>query len=282
MSKIVKFAVILAFILSVISVVTSLMLAVRQMKYRDLLKFHSTEIKQTENMRKSINDKIKQLEKVSNENKKLKSKVDKIDANLKTANGQIESFKEELKIKADEISKLKEESLSSPNAASEGQVADLMSKIDKLENKLKNAESKISNTDDKQTDLKEKLGQLSVSAKEKDKELIAARKRESDLLTLVSMLRSQVSQLKSITEKKQQTSQKIEANIEVLNEELMFIVFDMGSKNGIKQDDVLKIFRNNEFLGLVTVIEVFPNKAAASITHKLLEKRIGKDCIVKK
>ena len=282
MSKIIKFAVVLAFVLSVISVVTSLMIAVRQVKYKDLLKSKSTENQQTEKMRKSINEKIRILQNTTEENKKLKTKMDKIENNLQTASEKIENLQNQLKVKDDEITALNEKSQLSGNAASEGQVADLTVQLDELKKQLIDAESKISLNDGKHTDLNDKLADLSVSLKEKDKELIDARKRESDLLTLVSMLKSQVSQLKAITDKKQDTTEKIEATIEVLNEELMFIVFDMGSKNGIKQDDVLKVFRNDEFLGLVTVIEVFPNKAAASITHKLLEKQIAKDCIIRK
>ena len=282
MSKIIKFAVILAFVLSVISVVTSLMLAVRQMKYRDLLKSHSTETKQTEKMRQSINEKIQNLQNATEENKKLKSKMDKIETSLKTASEQINTLQNKLKEKDQQIADLEEKSKLTPGAASEGEMSDLKTQIDELQKQLEEAETKISATDSKHGDLNEKLADLSVSLKEKDKELIEARKRESDLLTLVGMLKSQVSQLKAITEKKQESTEKIEGHIEVLNEELMFIVFDMGSKNGIKQDDVLKVFRGEDFLGLVTVIEVFPNKAAASITHKLLEKQVGKDCIIRK
>lgn len=282
MSKFVKLAVGVAFVLSVISVATSLMLAVKQLKYREVMERRGKQIEQNQNMQASINKKIDQFEKVVKEKKELQNQVDIIKGKLESTQEKMSNMEEQLAAKEEQIEKLSKQAQMYAGGADEAKVNELVAQVDKLQSELETAQKQLNQTETKREDIFAKIEQLTGQVEEKDAKLAEARKRESDLLTLVSMLKSQVSQLKEITSQKKESVGKVEAPIEVVNEELMFIVFDMGSKNGIRQEDVLKVFRGEEFLGLVTVIEVFPNKAAASISHKLIEKNIGKDCVVRK
>ncbi|MDX9703167.1 MAG: hypothetical protein RBU23_09005 [Candidatus Auribacterota bacterium] len=278
MSKVLKLAVGIAFILSVISVTTSLMLAAKQMKYRDQMEASSKQVELNKDMQASINKKIADFDKVIKEKKELQKQVDAIKEELDTTSEKMQDLQNQLAVKDEEMAALREQT----SGSDEGKVMELIGNMEKLKSDLASAEAKIAQEEEKRKSVYQKIDELSSQVEDKDTKLSEARKRESDLLTLVSMLKSQVSQLKSITEQKKDSDVKVEAPIEVINEELMFIVFDMGSKNGVRQDDVLKVFRGEDFLGLVTVIEVFPNKAAASISHKLIENNIGKDCVVRK
>ena len=282
MSKALKLAVGVAFVLSIISVSTSLMLAVKQMKYRDAMKTSNQQVAVNKDMQASINKKIADFEKVIKEKKELQNQVDVIKGKLDSTREEMKALQDKMTVKDDELAALREKTELYAGSTDQGQVNELVAKVDELKTNLAAAEEKIAQTEDKRKNIYAKIEELTAQVEEKDTKLSEARKRESDLLTLVSMLKSQVSQLKSITEQKKDSDVKLEAPVEVVNEELMFIVFDMGAKNGVRQDDVLKVFRGDEFLGLVTVIEVFPNKAAASISHKLIENSIGKDCVVRK
>ncbi len=74
---------------------------------------------------------------------------------------------------------------------------------------------------------------------------------------------------------------KIEGQVLVVNKEFAFVVINVGEKDGIKNAEVLDVYRGNELLGKVQVERIYDTMSSAIILPKYTKKELKEGDIVK-
>ncbi len=73
---------------------------------------------------------------------------------------------------------------------------------------------------------------------------------------------------------------KLEGQILVVNKEFAFVVINIGEKDGIKNAEVLDVYRGQELLGKVQVERIYDTMSSAIILPKVTKKEIKEgDCV---
>ncbi|GEM_PF-3391306 len=286
MSKLVKFGMSFVFFLSVISLATSLMLAAKDLKGRDILKRNEMNILNQKNLKSDFNKKIKQYDEAKKENENLKKRLAELKKEFDSVSAEYTNVKENVSVKETEIGNLAKEKEKLSNSledlrknsqavVNKEEIADLKSTLDEVQKELDRA-----NSENKR--MIGKLANLNEQLETKQNELVMMAKRESEYMNQVKGLKSQVDQLRDISGQSQESYGKSEAAIEVVNREMKFIVFAMGEEDGVKVGDRMRVYRNENWLGDIYVDEVFQNMASASINPELIEKNISEGDSVRK
>jgi len=278
MTRFMKVGVFLAFIFAILSVVTSLILAVKSMKYREIIKENDQRMKKTQTISAEARKKINKLNIVTQENDKLKKQNTSLSNKLKELEASLGETKQEMENKDNEVKKL---NIELQTAITTGGTVDdsvLTEKIKDLQAKLLEAESKtVKTVADEDVAAKTKIRLL-----QKEAELSEYVQREESYKSLIETLKSQITQLKDIREKKRTAEEGAEGVVEVVNSEMKFIVFNMGEEDGIRLGDELEVYRGDQLLGTVVVDEVFQSMGSASVSDGLILKNIREGDIVKK
>ncbi|RJP61652.1 MAG: hypothetical protein C4541_01245 [Candidatus Auribacter fodinae] len=279
MSKIIKLGIVVAFVLAVLSVSTSLMLAVKQIKYREVAQKHDSELKESQALKAGMQKKMADYEKVVQEKEKIASQTAKMEEELNAVESELSELKKDLESKDEAIETLKQEkeAIASNTAASE----ELQIELERLKEQLHEAQASGSSQGGSEL-YQEKVKALVEELKQKDKLIAESRQRETELEEMAKTLKSQLSQLSSISQQKSSASYRAEAPVEVVNREMNFIVFSMGENDGVKVGDMLGVYRSGQFLGNIYVDEVFQNMASASISDELVKYNVNEGDIIRK
>ena len=282
MGKLVKYGVLLAFVLAVLSVVTSLMLAVKEMKNQKLSVGNEQQVNKISNMQKTLREKIKEFDKVTAEKQNLQTTVKSITAKLNKAQEELDSANEVLQEKVMEVEKLQEQNKTLAGSDSAEGSKELFDQLESAKSKATQIEERLKKVDASKDELKGRVNELSFLLNTKEDELLTAKQRESDLLTTVNDLKTRVSELTDFRAQNLNAGRKREAPIEVVNREMKFIVFGIGQNDGLSEGEVLKVYRDEKYLGTVLVDEVFQSMAAATISDDGLTRNITEGDIVRR
>ncbi len=74
---------------------------------------------------------------------------------------------------------------------------------------------------------------------------------------------------------------RIEGQVLVVNKEFAFVVINVGEKDGIKDSEVLEVYRGTEFLGKVQVERIYDTMSSAVILPEATKQEIKEGDIVK-
>lgn len=282
MSKFSKLGIVLAFVLAVLSVTTSFMLAVKEIKYREIIKRSDTELKQNQTAKATVKQKLEKIEELNSENKQLAEKNLKTQEELKAVNSKLDELQKDLKLKSDQIQTLENEKKGYEEAKTTNAGGELVAQINEMKEKLGKTENEMKSQTLVKQDLQNKVDGLMKELAQKNQSIANAEKRETDLKDLALGLKNQLEQLREVSQNQQENSGKAQALVEVVNREMKFIVFGMGERDGLKVGDNLSVYRGEKYLGSVSVDEVFQNMASATISSDLLEYNITEGDVVKK
>ncbi|MCP5462140.1 MAG: hypothetical protein H7A34_03010 [bacterium] len=282
MEKLIKYGVFLGFALAVLSVATSLMLAVKEMKNQKVSAGNEEQLNKMANMQKTLRDKIKEHDAIVAEKTELQNTVNAVTKDLKTAQKELDELNTVLLQKQEELEKIRLENQTAVDSESGEETQGLYAKLESAQKKTSEIEEKFKNIDDAKKQLQVRLDELENSLQAKETELLQAKQRESDLLTSVNELKTKVSELSDYRNQNFNSGRKSEAPIEVVNREMKFIVFGIGQNDGLTEGEILKVYRSNKYLGTVQVDEVFQNMAAATVNDEVLSRNISEGDVVKR
>lgn len=278
MTKFMKIGVFLAFIFAILSVVTSLILAVKSMKYREIIKANDQKMQKSKTISVETRKKIDKLNIITKDNDKLKKQTLSLNDKLKKLEADLSEKTQEAENQNTEIKRLNVELQTAMTTGGTVDDSELVEKIKDLQTKLLEAESKSVKT---VTDAGA-VSEIKMRLQQKEAELSEYTQREESYKSLIETLKSQITQLKDIREKKRTVQRGAEGVVEVVNSEMKFIVFNMGEEDGIKLGDELGVYRGDQLLGTVIVDEVFQSMGSASVTDALILKNIKEGDVVKK
>lgn len=278
MTKFMKIGVFLAFIFAILSVVTSLILAVKSMKYRDIIKENDQKMQKSRTISVETRKKIDKLNIITKDNDKLKKQNLSLNGKLKELEATLSEKTQEAENQSAGIKKLNIELQTAMATGGTVNDSELVDKIKELQTKLLEAESKsVKTVADAGT-----VSEIKMRLQQKEAELSEYTQREDSYKSLIETLKSQITQLKDIREKKRTVRMGAEGVVEVVNSEMKFIVFNMGEEDGIRLGDELGVYRGDQLLGTVTVDEVFQSMGSASVSDGLILKNIKEGDVVKK
>ncbi|MCB1195188.1 hypothetical protein KDK77_03295 [bacterium] len=282
MEKLIKYGVFLGFALAVLSVATSLMLAVKEMKNQKVSAGNEEQLNKMANMQKTLRDKIKEHDAIVAEKTELQNTVNAVTKDLKTAQKELDELNTVLLQKQEELEKVRLQNQTAVDSESGEETKGLYAELESAQKKTAEIEEKFKNIDGAKKQLKVRLDELENSLQAKETELLQAKQRESDLLTSVNELKTKVSELSDYRNQNFNSGRKSEAPIEVVNREMKFIVFGIGQNDGLTEGEILKVYRSNKYLGTVQVDEVFQNMAAATVNDEVLSRNISEGDVVKR
>lgn len=281
MSRIVRVGIILAFVMAVLSVATSLILAVKEVKYREVLQQNDTTLKQNQSAQANYQNKIKEFDKVKAEKEQLARKAAEVEERLSETTDRIAQLQQTLEEREQKVNELKEEKEQLQAVQGDTDVNGMIEKIGTLEQELARAQQ-AGQTQNSEQAINAKLKELTEALKEKNDLLEDSKKRETDLENIAESLKSQIEQLKDIHQAKREPSYRVEAPVEVVNREMKFIVFSLGENDGLNVGDMVSIYRKGDLLGSVYVDEVFQNMGSATLSDELLKFDVREGDIVRK
>ena len=278
MTRFTKIGVFLAFVFAVLSVVTSLILAVKSMKYREAIKENEQKMKLSQTLTVKARKQIDKINILTKENDKLKQQQLSLNDKIKELESALDEKNQEMEKKNTELKSL---NIELQTAKTTGGVADdnaLSKKIKELQSKLLEAENRsVKNVVDDKA-----VSEIKIRLQRKEAELSEYKQHEESYKSLIETLKSQITQLKDIRKKKNVSQKVAEGVVEVVNSEMKFIVFNMGEEDGIRLGDELGVYRADQLLGTVVVDEVFQSMGSASVTDGLILKNIREGDVVKK
>lgn len=171
-----------------------------------------------------------------------------------------------------------------------------MELIASLKSKLANEEKNNSRVNEKLTkvnndfnDVKTQLGQIRMAKEALENRIIEMRRKKEltqsvELETIVVAPNSgetvpAQAQRMSYTPLPQPA--KLEGQVLVVNKEFAFVVVNIGEKDGIKNSDILTVFRGTELIGKVQVERIYDTMSSAVILSDVIIKDIQEGDIVK-
>lgn len=218
--------------------------------------------------------------------KEARKQIETLEAKNKDAEERINSLLEEVdlekglneKIKVD--NKKVRESLEAEVRAKQELREQLAKQIEDVSAKLKEAQDKASDHESVVTSLQRKIVDLQKSNGEFEKKL----KELSEAATV----KQEHNEIIPPTEKSMQDKVNLDRIVitpdsaregHVLNVDLEteFLIFDLGSKAGIKQGDVMSIYRGKSYLGDVRVTRVQEEMAAADFIPPFSSRKVRKN-----
>ncbi|MBU1043797.1 MAG: hypothetical protein KJ915_05295 [Candidatus Omnitrophica bacterium] len=171
-------------------------------------------------------------------------------------------------------------------------IASLKSKLAKEEKDNSRISEKLTKVNSEFDDVKTQLGQIRM-AKEALENRIIQLKRKKELNDSVELetivvdqnpnMSGQAISAPAKTSLYQPLPQpaKLEGQVLVVNKEFAFVVVNIGEKDGIKNSEILSVFRGTEMLGKVQIERIYDTMSSAVILQEQAIKDIQEGDIVK-
>ncbi|MBF0486069.1 MAG: hypothetical protein HQL16_06115 [Candidatus Omnitrophica bacterium] len=230
----------------------------------------------------------------------LRVKAAKVEATLKDAQKQIDVLEGKNKDADDKINNLldelsvekglREEVKSENKKLKDTLETEAKSKIDmreKLSKDLEDAQAKLKDYETQQTGhkaevdaLQKKLSDLDDKNKDLEKQLkditegIAARQTRTEIIPVPGQSKEEKVELDRIVITPDSAKEGKVLNVDTETE---FLIFDLGSKNGMKQGDVMSVYRGKTYLGDVKVSRVQEEMSAADFIPPFSSRKVRKN-----
>lgn len=171
-------------------------------------------------------------------------------------------------------------------------IASLKSKLANEEKNNYRVNEKLTKVNNDFNDVKTQLGQIRM-AKEALENRIIEMRRKKELTQSVELETIVVAPNSSETIPATQAQAprmsytplpqpaKLEGQVLVVNKEFAFVVVNIGEKDGIKNSDILTVFRGTELIGKVQVERIYDTMSSAVILSDVIIKDIQEGDIVK-
>ncbi|MBU1087002.1 MAG: hypothetical protein KKD05_05715 [Candidatus Omnitrophica bacterium] len=171
-------------------------------------------------------------------------------------------------------------------------IASLKSKLAKEEKDNSRISEKLNKVNSEFDDVKTQLGQIRMAKEALENRIIQLKRKKEmvdsvELETIVVDQNSNMSvqatgaQSESLLYKPLPQPAKLEGQVLVVNKEFAFVVVNIGEKDGIKNSEILTVFRGTEILGKVQVERIYDTMSSAVILPEQTFKDIQEGDIVK-
>ncbi len=218
--------------------------------------------------------------------KEARKQIDTLEAKNKDAEERINSLLEEIdlekglneKIKADN-KKVREDFEAEVRSKQELR-EQLAKQIDEVSAKLKEAQDKAVDHQSVVDSLQQKIVDLQKSNGEFEKKLkeltesAAVKQVRNEIIPLTDKSAQDKVNLDRIVITPESAKEGHVLNIDLETE---FLIFDMGSRNGIKQGDVMSVYRGKAYLGDVRVSRVQEEMSAADFIPPFSSRKVRKN-----
>jgi hypothetical protein len=218
--------------------------------------------------------------------KEARKQIEILDGKKKDADDRINSLLEEIdlekglneKIKAD--NKKVRDDLEAETRSKLELRQKLIKEIGAIQSRLKEAEKRsqgheeaVSGLQDKIADLEKKNMDLEQKLKEVN-ESAAAKQVRSEIIPAPAASMQDKVNLDRIVVTPETAKEGHVLNVDTETE---FLIFDMGGKNGIKQGDIMSVYRGKSYLGDVRVTRVQEEMAAADFIPPFSSRKVRKN-----
>ncbi len=218
--------------------------------------------------------------------KEARKQIDILEAKKKDAEDRINGLLEEIdlekslneKIKAD--NKRMRDDLESEMKSKVEQRQKLVNEIEAIQAKLKEAEKKSEGNDGVVAALQQKVADLekrNSDLEEKIKDLsqsTAARQVRSEIIPVPGQIMEEKVNLDRIVITPDAAKEGRVLNVDTETE---FLIFDLGAKHGIKQGDVMSVYRGKTYLGDARVSRVQDEMSAADFIPPFSSRKVRKN-----
>jgi peptidoglycan hydrolase CwlO-like protein len=218
--------------------------------------------------------------------KEARKQIDVLEGKKKDAEDRINSLLEEIdlekglneKIKAD--NKKIRDSLETEAKSKLELRQKLIKEIGTIQTKLKEAEKKaqgheeaVAGLQEKIADLEKKNGDLESKLKEVNESPAVKQVRNEIIPVPAGSMQDKVNLDRIVVTP--ETAK--EAHVLNVDSETQFLIFDLGAKGGIKQGDIMSVYRGKSYLGDVRVTRVQEEMAAADFIPPFSSRKVRKN-----
>jgi predicted RNase H-like nuclease (RuvC/YqgF family) len=211
----------------------------------------------------------------------LEAKLQNADNRLKDAQAQIDTLtrglEEERSAKieaANQIEKLKMELTQQGDLKTE-----LEDKLNRTQKNLEGIQTKVSALEAKKIELESKIQNLETQANQEIGQGVELGKIVVSPEVVAKPPQTQV----AAKEKQEEVSSGSEGKVLVVNKEYNFAVINLGSKDGVKLNDVFSVYNNNKYIGDVKVEKTHDSMSAAGFGSIDMKDKISEgDKVVRK
>jgi peptidoglycan hydrolase CwlO-like protein len=218
--------------------------------------------------------------------KEARKQIETMEAKNKDAEDRINSLLEEIDLEKGLNEKIKvdnkkiREDLEAEARSKQELREQLAKQIEEISVKLKEAQDKAVDHESVVSGLQQKIIDLQKSNAEFEKkvkeltESTAARQVRSEIIPATSKATEDKVNLDRIVITPETAKEGHVLNIDLETE---FLIFDLGGKNGIKQGDVMSVYRGKTYLGDVRVSRVQEEMAAADFIPPFSSRKVRKN-----
>jgi hypothetical protein len=230
----------------------------------------------------------------------FKGKTAKLEASLKESQAQIEVLTGKNKDADDKINSLldeieiekglREEIKKENQKLKDDLAAEVKNKLElreKMTKDIEDAQAKLAEVQKKSSadksqieDLQKKLADIDIKNKDLEKQLkvlnegITARQNRPEIVPPPGVNTEEKVELDRIVVTPETAKEGHVLNVDTETE---FLIFDLGSKHGIKQGDIMSIYRGKVYLGDVRVTRVQEEMAAADFVPPFSSRKVHKN-----
>jgi chromosome segregation ATPase len=172
-------------------------------------------------------------------------------------------------------------------------ITDLKSALLKKENDYKRLNSRLEKTLSEYEDIKVKLSQIRMAKEALENRIIQlSRKKKSRGVELEEIVVSREPAHKATLPRANSSPAfanvvsfppegSLEGQVLVVNKEFAFVVINLGQKDGLKESEILNVYRGQQFLGKVQVERIYDTMSSAVILPDVTAEEIKEGDMVK-